>query len=82
MWAYKFIRNETRMQVPTFSTFLKQNHDLLKLWCEETHEPVEDRINFLLRILRFGCYFFLLFILVVAMVDPKDKFYSDECEKR
>jgi hypothetical protein len=23
MWAYKFVRKETRMQVPTFSTFLK-----------------------------------------------------------
>ena len=68
--------------MPTFSTFLKQNHDILKLWIEETHEPVEDRINFLLRILRFAFYFFLLFILVVAMVDPKDKFYSDECGKR
>jgi hypothetical protein len=45
--------------VPTFSTFLKQNHDILKLWCEETHEPVEDRINFLLRILRFAFYFFI-----------------------
>jgi hypothetical protein len=43
---------------------------------------VEDRINFLLRILRFAFYFFLLFILVVAMVDPKDKYYSDECDKR
>lgn len=35
MWAYKFIKKDTRLQVPSFWTFLKQNHDILKLWCEE-----------------------------------------------
>ena len=35
MWAYRYINKETRLQVPTFKTFIKQNHDILKLWCEE-----------------------------------------------
>jgi len=58
------------MQVPTFSTFLRENHDLLKMWCEEVHEPLEDRTNFILRILRFACYFFLMFLIVVALINP------------
>ena len=70
MWAYKFMKKETRLQVPSFSTFLKENHDLLKLWCEEVSEPLEDRIIFPLRILRFATYFFLLFLIVVALIDP------------
>lgn len=82
MWAYKFIKKETRLQVPSFSTFLKQNHDILKLWCEEVHEPVEDRIIFPLRILRFTNYFFLLFLIIVALIGPQDKYYNDECYKR
>lgn len=49
---------------------MKQNHDILKLWCEEVHEPQEDRIIFLLRILRFLNYLFLLFLIVVALINP------------
>jgi hypothetical protein len=82
MWAYKFMKKETRLQVPTFSTFLKQNHDLLKLWCEETHEPPEDRTIFPLRILRFFVYLLLLFLLIVALIHPKDTYYREECYKR
>jgi hypothetical protein len=76
MWAYKFIKKETRLQVPTFNTFLKQNHDILKLWCEEVQEPLEDRMMFGLRILRFTNYFFLLFLIVVALVNPQEEFYT------
>lgn len=68
--------------MPSFRTFLKQNHDILKLWCEEDHEPLENRTNFGLRILRFTTYFFMLFLIVCGLVGPQDRFYSQECNKR
>ncbi len=82
MWAYKFLKKETRLQVPSFWTFLRENHDILKLWCEEVTEPLEDRTIFPLRILRFTCYIFLLFLLVVGLIHPRDKYYKEECTKR
>lgn len=82
MWAYKFIKKETRLQVPSFKTFLKQNHDILKLWCEEVQEPLEERIIFPLRILRFVVYFFMLFLLIVGLINPQDSYYQEQCFKR
>jgi hypothetical protein len=82
MWAYKFIKKDTRLQVPSFWTFLKQNHDILKLWCEEVQEPPDERIIFPLRIIRFGTYFFLLFLIVTALIHPRDIYYTEECYKR
>lgn len=82
MWAYKYLNEDTRLHVPTFRTFLRQNHDIFKLWCEEVWEPLENRTNFMLRIIRFATYFFMLFLLVCALVDPKDRYYSTECDKR
>ena len=68
--------------MPSWWTFLKENHDLLKLWCEEVHEPMEDRTIFSLRCLPFATYFFLLFLIVTALIEPKDKYYAQECYKR
>eukprot|EP00347_Sterkiella_histriomuscorum_P020903 403336019 len=82
MWAYKFARKETRLQVPKYRTFLKQNHDLLKLWYEEEHEASEERVNFLLRNFRFGIYILLIFIFVYTLIDPNDEYYFNECQKR
>lgn len=70
MWAYMYINKDTRLQVPTVKTFMKQNHDILKLWCEEILEPMDERTNFTLRILRFATYIFLLFLIVIALVAP------------
>ena len=70
MWAYKFLRKETRLQVPTFWSFIKQNHDILKLWCEEVWEPYEDRTIFVLRIAKFFTYLLMMFLIVVALINP------------
>ena len=77
MWAYKFLKKSTRLQVPTYSNFLKQNHDLLKCWCEEEHEPLDERIMFPLRVIRFICYMMLILIFIHVLVDPKDKYYYE-----
>lgn len=82
MWAYNFVKKETRLQVPTWWTFLKQNHDLLKLWCEEEQEAYEDRTNFLLRSIRFINYLLLLFLIICALINPQESFYAEECLKR
>ena len=76
MWAYRYINKETRLQVPTFKTFIKQNHDILKLWCEEIQEPMDERVNFTLRIFRFATYCFLLFLIVILLVAPQDLYYA------
>jgi hypothetical protein len=82
MWAYKVLRKDTRWQIPKFRIFLKQNNDFLKFWCEEEWELPEDRINFLLRFLRFICYFFLLFVFVNIIINPKDSYYNSQCAMR
>jgi len=82
MWAYKYVNQETRLHVPSFKTFLKQNHDILKLWCEEEQEPLDVRTNFSLRILRFTAYLFMLFLIVCALINPQDRYYAEECDKR
>jgi len=33
-------------------------------------DPIEDRTNFVLRIIRFLTYFFLLFLIVTALINP------------
>jgi hypothetical protein len=45
-------------------------------------DPIEDRTNFVLRIIRFLTYFFLLFLIVTALINPQDKYYATECAKR
>lgn len=82
MWAYKYARKETRLQVPKFKNFMKQNHDLLKLWYEDTQEQLEERIGFLLRCLRFLTGFLILFLAVYLIIDPRDNYYNEECNKR
>lgn len=82
MWVYKFAKKETRLQSPKFFTFLKENHDLLKLWFEDMHEPLEQRISFVLRFLRFVTTFFILFIATFALIHPQDEYYNNECSKR
>lgn len=82
MWAQRFIKKETRTQVPTFRKFLTQNHDLLKLWFEDSLEAPEDRMTFPLRILRFLATTCLLFIFVYAIIYPRDVYYDQECKKR
>lgn len=82
MWAQRFIKKETRTQVPTFRKFLMQNHDLLKLWFEDTLESPEDRMGFLLRILRFLATLCIMFIFVYVIISPRDLYYDQECNKR
>jgi len=79
MWAYKFLNKDSRLYVPTLKTFLKQNHDLLKLWFEEEHEPPDERINFWIRMLRFITYLLLAVVMEYALIDPQDKYYHDTC---
>lgn len=56
--------------MPKLKTFLIQNHDLLKLWFEDQLEPLEERVFFPLRILRFIAQVSILFIFVYAIIDP------------
>jgi len=39
-------------------------------------------VNFMLRCFRFGVYALLIFIFVYVLVDPKDEYYANECDKR
>jgi hypothetical protein len=62
--------------------FLIQNHDLLKLWIEDTLEPYSERMFFPLRILRFLSSVCILFIMVYVIIAPQDSYFAGECEKR
>ena len=50
MWVYKFADKETRQQVPTWKTFIRSNHDSIKMWLENTTEIVAWRVHFGLRL--------------------------------
>ena len=75
MWVKKFITKETRTQVPKFNTFLRNNQDLLKLWYEDVNCPLEERIPFPMRVIRFLCSFAILFVWVYAFVNPQGSYY-------
>ena len=82
MWIYKFIDKEARTQVPTFWTFIVSNHDTMKMWVENTAEPVENRLGFSLRLLRWVITTCILFLFVHVMINPNGEYYEKECEKR
>lgn len=69
MWAYKFLQKETKLQVPRFKTFFYQNQDLLVLWYEDQNEPVEDRIPFSMRCLKYVAHMCILFAIMVALIN-------------
>ena len=82
MWLYKFINKESRTHVPTFWTFLRTNHDSIKMWLENTAEPLHLRIHFALRVIRWITSACILFLFVYAMIGPQGEYYMKECEKR
>ena len=82
MWVYKFVNKETRTQVPTFWTFLRTNHETIKMWLENTTEVVEMRIHFALRVMRWLVSLCILFLFVYAMINPQGGYYKKECSKR
>jgi hypothetical protein len=82
MWVYKYSQEKSRTQVPKFWTFLRQNHDVFKLWFEDVTEAIEDRISFPLRLIRFISTQCLLFIFIYIFIGPKDGYYQQECTKR
>jgi len=54
MWAYKYLHKDSRTNVPKYWTFLKSNHDMLKLWFEDQTEPLNDRVSFPVRCIKFN----------------------------
>ena len=82
MWLYKFIDKETRTQVPTFWTFVRTNHDSVKMWLENTSEPVGLRLSFSLRLLHWLISICILFLFVYALIDPDGGYFEKECDKR
>ena len=76
MWVYKFVNKETRTQVPTFWTFLRTNHETIKMWLEDTTEVVEMRIHFALRVMRWLVSLCILFLFVYAMINPQGGYYK------
>ena len=82
MWVYKFINKETRTQVPSLWTFLRSNQETIKMWLENITEPIDLRIHFSLRVIRWLTSLCILFLFVYAMIAPQGRYYADECEKR
>jgi len=82
MWAYNYFEKDSHLRVPSFKLFLKHNHDLTRMWFEETYEEPEDRTSFLLRALKFKTMCCILFIFTFVMINPKDQQYQAECDKR
>jgi len=68
--------------VPTFKTFIFQNQDMLKLWYEDVHEPLEDRISFAMRCLKYLAHICILFIILVAFLNSDDQYYDEVCSRR
>lgn len=75
MWLYNFLRKETRTNVPTFWTFLRSNHDTVKMWLENTSEPMAIRVSFSLRFIRWLIEVCILFLFVFAMIGPEGREY-------
>jgi len=82
MWAYEFVKKDTRYKVTGLKNFLKINHDLPKLWYEEDNVQPEMRTNFFMRVLKFYTYFNLLIIFVYTLIDFDDQYYLDTCHQR
>lgn len=79
MWAYKYYKTRKQkegLEVPKFGTFLKYNHDITRMWYQEVSEPPEDRVSFLLRLLRYIGHLCLLFIALYLVISPEDKYYD------
>ena len=72
MWAYKFITKDTRLQVPRFKTFFFANQELLQLWYEDEYSSLEERVNFPMRCLKYFAHLFILWVIVVAVIDADD----------
>jgi hypothetical protein len=82
MWAYKYVHKDTKLEVPRFRTFFYQNQDLLKLWYEDESEPVEDRVSFSMRCLKYIAHLCILCIILFALISPEDAEFHKECYKR
>ena len=82
MWVYKFVDKKTRTQVPGFWTFVRSNHDSIKMWLENTSEPTNIRLGFSLRVLRWLISVCILFLFVFALIDPDGGYFEQECDKR
>ena len=82
MWAYKYIQKETKLEVPKFKVFLFQNQDLLKLWYEDESEPMEDRISFAMRFLKYSVELFMQLVILFVLLNSKDEEFQKVCSKR
>lgn len=68
--------------MPSYKTFLAGNHDTIKMWLENVSEPLQDRMNFSLRFLRWIISICLLYLFVYVLIDPEGSYYQQECDKR
>lgn len=82
MWAYKFIQKDSRLHVPRFKTFFYQNQEILRLWYEDENEPLEDRIPFYARSLKYIGHLCILFIILMALINAQDDVYNNICNNR
>lgn len=82
MWVYKYSKKKTRNEVPKFWTFLKENHDVLKFWLEDTSEDPKDRIPFILRTVQYFISIAILFVFVYGFINPQGEYYQEQCAKR
>ena len=82
MWAYKYLKKETKLHVPGFNTFFYQNQDLLKLWYEDETEPLEDRISFGMRALKFFAHLCIQLVILYSFCEAEDKYFQDTCSRR
>lgn len=82
MWLFKFVDKETRTQVPTFKTFMRSNHDTIKMWLENTSQPLDIRQSFSLRVLQMLISICILFLFVHVLIQPEGSYYKQECDKR
>lgn len=82
MWAYKFLNKDTRLQVPSFKTFMFQNQEWLQLWYEDETVELEDRVNFAMRCLRYSGHLFILFCVMIIMINSQDAENQNFCDRR
>jgi hypothetical protein len=62
--------------------FLRTNHDLTKVFYEQTYLPADERVGLLQRVIMFAVYVGLLLNMVYAMSDVNDGYYVDKCDNR
>ena len=82
MWSYKYLNKDTKLHVPKFKTFFFQNQELLNLWYEDETEPLEERIHFAMRCLKYVAHLFILFVLIIAIIDARDLEHYKHCDQR